>query len=102
MKINFSQHFKYYASHEIQETSMADALAQHLFTGTGLKPSGDPTADGKRKYDFYLLSVKLQNADEQTEYTPDELVMIKEVAGEAFVPGAYGQIISLIDGNPKA
>lgn len=74
---------------------MSDALAQHLFAGTGFKPSGDETNDMKKKYEYFKLSQKMQKGE--ADFTTEELTIIKNVAANAFVPGAYGQIYELIE-----
>ena len=50
-------------------------------------------------YAYYKLFKKLDTAATDTEYTPDELNIIKRVAAIAYAPGAYGQIVEMIDGK---
>ena len=50
-------------------------------------------------YAYYKLFKKLDSAATDTEYTPDELNIIKLVADIAYPPGAYGQIVEMIDGK---
>lgn len=96
MKINFNRKFSDYKNSEMDGgDTMASALAQHLFAGTGFKPTGDEASDMRQKYEYYCLSQKLQRGEE--DYSTEELTSIKKVAASAFVPGAYGQIYELIE-----
>lgn len=98
MKANFNQPFRDSKGNEVKGSPIiADALAQHLYAGTGLKPTGNYEDDAAAKYAYFRLSQKVQNATDETDYTAEELTSIKRVAMEALVPGAYGQVCDIIE-----
>lgn len=79
--------------------SLADELKKLVYGGASIKPNEDPVKRADEMYAFYKLFRKLDNATPDTEYTPDELNIIKRVSAMAYAPGAYGQIIEMIDGK---
>jgi hypothetical protein len=94
MKLNFNIHFKDIAGVEIPGETFADAIAKALFLGRGVSLS-----DADEKYAAYRLSTKLLAANADIVLSDDELKLIRKVAAAALTPGAYGQLIDLL--NPQ-
>ena len=78
---------------------LADELKKLVYGGVGIKQNEDPMRRADEMYGYYKLFKKLDTATSDTEYTPDELNIIKRVAAIVYSPGAYGQIVEMIDGK---
>ena len=78
---------------------LADELKKLVYGGAGLNQNSDVVKRADEMYAYYKLFIKLDGATADTEYTPEELVIIKRVAAICLAPGAYGQVIDLIDGR---
>ena len=78
---------------------LADELKKLVYGGVGLNQNSDVVKRADEMYSYYKLFKKLDSAATDTEYTPDELNIIKRVAAIAYAPGAYGQIVEMIDGK---
>lgn len=78
---------------------LADELKKLVYGGVSIKQNEDPMKRADEMYAYYKLFKKLDAATPDTEYTPDELNIIKRVAAIAYSPGAYGQIVEMIDGK---
>lgn len=78
---------------------LADELKKLVYGGAGLNQNSDVVKRADEMYAYYKLFKKLDTAATDTEYTPDELNIIKRVAAIAYAPGAYGQIVEMIDGK---
>lgn len=78
---------------------LANELKKLVYAGVCIKQDQDPMKRAEEMYAFYKLFKKLDQATPETEYTPDELNIIKRVSAMAYAPGAYGQIIEMIDGK---
>ena len=79
--------------------SLASILKKYVYVGHGIDQTTDEKKHADTKYAYYKLFIKLDGATADTEYTPEELVIIKRVAAICLAPGAYGQVIDLIDGR---
>lgn len=84
---------------EGQNEPIADFLKKYIYGGQGLDRNADEKKHADEMYAYYKLFQKLDNATPETEYTPEELVIIKRVSAQCLVPGAYGQVIDMIDGK---
>lgn len=115
MKVNLSKAFKDYKGDEATEDvevldkdgkkttekkvqTMSNLLGYLLFNGHGLIRSGDASKDNARKYEAYKLSVRVVASKGAIDLTPEEAVIIKEVASN-LPAGGYGQVVDLIDGK---
>ena len=78
---------------------LADELKKLVYGGVSIKQNEDPVKRAEEMYSYYKLFKKLDTATPDTEYTPDELNIIKRVAAVVYSPGAYGQIVEMIDGK---
>ena len=78
---------------------LADELKKLVYGGVSIKQNEDPMKRAEEMYAYYKLFKKLDAATPDTEYTPDELNIIKRVAAIVYSPGAYGQIVEMIDGK---
>ena len=78
---------------------LADELKKLVYGGVSIKQNEDPMKRAEEMYAYYKLFKKLDAATPDTEYTPDELNIIKRVAVIVYSPGAYGQIVEMIDGK---
>ena len=84
---------------EDKNETVANELKKLVYGGVCIKQDQDPIKRADEMYAYYKLFQKLDNATPETEYTPDELNIIKRVSAMAYTPGAYGQIIEMIDGK---
>lgn len=115
MKVNFNKAFKNYRGEDATEDVEAvskdgkktiekkkqmvnDMLAAILYSGHGLVRLGDAEKDNRRKYEAYKLSLRVCSAKGAIDITPEEAIIIKEVA-VSLSAGGYGQIVDLIDGK---
>ena len=78
---------------------LADELKKLVYGGVSIKQNEDPMKRAEEMYAYYKLFKKLDTATPDTEYTPDELNIIKRVSAIVYSPGAYGQIVEMIDGK---
>ena len=78
---------------------LADELKKLVYGGISIINENDMVKRAEEMYAYYKLFKKLDAATPDTEYTPDELNIIKRVAVIAYSPGAYGQIVEMIDGK---
>lgn len=94
MKVDFTKTFTYPVAVG-REDKIADVLAIRAFQGEGISQENDPDKRAKRSLEMYRLYQKLASATPDTDWTPEELVLIKQVAG-VLLPGLYGQVVDLI------
>ena len=78
---------------------VANELKKLVYGGISIEENKDLIRRAEEMYAYYKLFKKLDNATPDTEYTPDELNIIKRVSAIAYSPGAYGQIVEMIDGK---
>ena len=96
MKVNFNRSFKDCNGKEISGDDIAHSVAEALFFyGKGKPVSRDD------KFRAYLLSQRIIANGGVTEMTTEEASLIKEVCGEAFTAGGYGQVCELIENNKQ-
>ncbi len=91
-KINLNKEFTDFSGSIIAGEKMADAIAKNLYLGNGIAPN-----NGDEKYAAYKLSSKIIHASDDINLSDEEIVLIKKVAAVSFTPGAYGQVIDLLD-----
>ena len=78
---------------------LAHELKKLVYGGISIINENDMVKRAEEMYAYYKLFKKLDAATPDTEYTPDELNIIKRVSAIAYSPGAYGQIVEMIDGK---
>ena len=91
-KINLNQEFTDCFGTIIAGEKISDAIAKHLYLGKGIS-----SENGDEKYAAYKLSAKIVTAKDKVECTPEEIALIKKMAAVGFTPGAYGQILDLLE-----
>lgn len=79
--------------------NIASIIKKYVYIGHGIEQNADEKKFADMKYSYYKLFQKLDNATAETEYTPEELVIIKRVAAICLAPGLYGKVVDLIDGG---
>lgn len=115
MKVNFNKAFRAYNGEDATEDKevigkdgkksvvkekqmISEMVAMLLYGGQGLVRSGDTDKDNKNKFAAYKLSQRVILSKGAIEITPEEAVLIKQVASH-LTAGGYGQIVELIDGK---
>ena len=98
MKVNFNVNVTDFNGAEVKVNdnvvSIADELCKIMFfAGTGDRMSND------EKYLAYKIGRKIANNEQ--EYTAEELAFIKDQAGKSLAAGVYGFLIDTIEGNIK-
>jgi hypothetical protein len=91
-KINLNKEFKDFSGSIIAGEMISDAIAKNLYLGKGIAPD-----NGDEKYAAYKLSSKIIHAKDDMDVTPEEIILIKKVAAVALTPGAFGQVIDLLE-----
>lgn len=98
MKVNFNVNVTDFNGVDIKvngmEVNMADELQKIMF----FAGAGDGMSN-EDKYIAYKLGRKIANNDQ--EYTAEELSFIKLHAGKTLAAGVYGFLIDTIEGNLK-
>ena len=97
MKIDLTKNFVYPMGTN-REDKMAEVLAIRAFQGDGMQPENDADKRAKNAMELYRLYTKLSTAKPDTDWSPEELVLIKRVAA-SLLPGLYGQVVTLVDGH---
>lgn len=92
MKINLKKNFVDVYGIENTDASIHAAVAAALFN---LGQSKSASRDDKIR--AYNLSVKLISNDGEIDVTSEDITLIKEVAGDAFTAGGYGQIVNIVE-----
>lgn len=72
-------------------------VAQCLFNGTGIRPSGNQQTDADKKLRAYRLCMQIMDAVGEIDITAEDAVLIKE-AVSGLTPGCYSQVVKLIEG----
>lgn len=91
-KINLNKEFTDVSGTIIAGEMISDAIAKHLYLGKGISVD-----NGDEKYAAYKLSSKIIHATGAIEVSPEEITLIKKTAASALTPGAYGQVIDLLE-----
>lgn len=101
MKVKFYDSFKDFAGQPLRingETQIVGCIvAQCLFNGTGIRPSGNQQTDADKKLRAYRLCMQIMDAAEEIDITAEDAVLIKE-AVSGLTPGCYSQVVKLIEG----
>ena len=92
MKINLNKQFKDITGADIAGETYADALAKGLYFGRGIS-----VTNGDEKYAAYKLSTRIIAEKNEIELSGDDAVLIRKVASSVLTPGAYGQVIDLLE-----
>ena len=98
MKVKFYDSFKDFDGRINGETQIVGRIvAQCLFNGTGIRPSGNQQTDADKKLRAYRLCMQIMDAAEEIDITAEDAVLIKE-AVSGLTPGCYSQVVKLIEG----
>lgn len=100
MKVCFNVDFKDFDGNLLlvngKPQCMGRIVAQCLFNGTSIKPTGNFQTDNEKKLQAYSLCMKIMGSDVEIDMTLEDAVLIKE-AVEGLTPGCYSQIVALIE-----
>lgn len=101
MKVNFYDCFKDFDGHPLhingEPQLVSRIVAQCLFNGTGIRPSGNQQTDADKKLRAYRLCMQIMDAVGEIDITAEDAVLIKE-AVSGLTPGCYSQVVKLIEG----
>lgn len=101
MKVNFYDCFKDFDGQPLyingEPQLVSRIVAQCLFNGTGIRPSGNQQTDADKKLRAYRLCIQIMDADGEIDITAEDAVLIKE-AVSGLTPGCYSQVVKLIEG----
>lgn len=101
MKVNFYDSFKDFDGLPLQINGemqiIGRIVAQCLFNGTGIRPSGNQQTDADKKLRAYRLCIQIMDAGGEIDITAEDAVLIKE-AVSGLTPGCYSQVVKLIEG----
>ena len=100
MKVNFYDCFKDFDGQPLhingEPQLVSRIVAQCLFNGTGIRPSGNQQTDADKKLRAYRLCMKIMDAVGEIDITAEDAVLIKE-AVSGLTPGCYSQVVQLIE-----
>jgi hypothetical protein len=91
-KINLNKQFRDITGARIAGETYADAIAKGLYFGRGIS-----VTNGEEKYAAYKLSTRIIAEKTEIELTDDETALVRKVAAAVLTPGAYGQVIDLLE-----
>ena len=101
MKVNFYDCFKDFDGQPLhingEPQLVSRIVAQCLFNGTGIRPSGNQQTDADKKLRAYRLCMQIMDAVGEMDITAEDAVLIKE-AVSGLTPGCYSQVVKLIEG----
>lgn len=101
MKVNFYDCFKDFDGQPLhingEPQLVSRIVAQCLFNGTGIRPSGNQQTDADIKLRAYRLCMQIMDAVGEIDITAEDAVLIKE-AVSGLTPGCYSQVVKLIEG----
>ena len=101
MKVNFNTYFKDFDGGELlindKPQSIGRIVAQCLFNGTGINPTGNLQVDNEKKLQSHNLCMRIMGSTAEVDITLEDAVLIKEAVG-GLTPGCFSQIIKLIEG----
>ena len=95
MKVNLTAVLKDDKGIEVEDGSLKTLLVNALFSNL----KGDETLDGKKKYEMYTLSKKISEAEEEVELSAEEITLLKDRVGKAYVVLFMGQIWDMLEGK---
>lgn len=100
MKVNFYDCFKDFDGQPLhingEPQLVSRIVAQCLFNGTGIRPSGNQQTDADKKLRAYRLCMQIMDAVGEIDITAEDAVQIKE-AVSGLTPGCYSQVVQLIE-----
>lgn len=100
MKVNFYDCFKDFDGQPLhingEPQLVSRIVAQCLFNGTGIRPSGNQQTDADKKLRAYRLCMQIMDAVGEIDITAEDAVLIKE-AVSGLTPGCYSQVVKLIE-----
>lgn len=100
MKVNFYDCFKDFDGQPLhingEPQLVSRIVAQCLFNGTGIRPSGNQQTDADKKLRAYRLCMQIMDAVGEIDITAENAVLIKE-AVSGLTPGCYSQVVQLIE-----
>lgn len=100
MKVNFYDCFKDFDGQPLhingEPQLVSRIVAQCLFNGTGIRPSGNQQTDADKKLRAYRLCMQIMDAAGEIDITAEDAVLIKE-AVSGLTPGCYSQVVQLIE-----
>ena len=100
MKVNFYDCFKDFDGQPLhingEPQLVSRIVAQCLFNGTGIRPSGNQQTDADNKLRAYRLCMQIMDAVGEIDITAEDAVLIKE-AVSGLTPGCYSQVVQLIE-----
>ena len=100
MKVNFYDCFKDFDGQPLhihgEPQLVSRIVAQCLFNGTGIRPSGNQQTDADKKLRAYRLCMQIMDAVGEIDITAEDAVLIKE-AVSGLTPGCYSQVVQLIE-----
>ena len=95
MKVNLHIPFRAFGGEELKGEAkgktMAHFLAQALFSGAGVGSTPE------EKFAAYKLCNRILNEPGEIELDKDERKLIKESACASLTPGAFGQVMDLLN-----
>lgn len=95
MKVNLHIPFRAFRGEELKGEAkgktMAHFLAQSLFSGAGVGQTPE------EKFAAYKLCNRILNEPGEIELDKDERKLIKESACASLTPGAFGQVMDLLN-----
>lgn len=101
MRVNFYDCFKDFDGQPLhingEPQLVSRIVAQCLFNGTGIRPSGNQQTDADKKLRAYRLCMQIMDAVGEIDITAEDAVLIKE-AVSGLTPGCYSQVVKLIEG----
>lgn len=101
MKVNFYDCFKDFDGQPLhingEPQLVSRIVAQCLFNGTGIRPSGNQQTDADKKLRAYRLCMQIMDTVGEIDITAEDAVLIKE-AVSGLTPGCYSQVVKLIEG----
>lgn len=100
MKVNFYDCFKDFDGQPLhingEPQLVSRIVAQCLFNGTGIRPSGNQQTDADKKLRAYRLCMQIMDAVGEIDITAEDAVLIKE-AVSGLTRGCYSQVVQLIE-----
>lgn len=95
MTRNFNKPFIGFDGKPVDDKKISDILGMQLYAAG----NGKDNVSGDDKLRAYHLSVQLHANPEAVELTTEDCALIKSVAENSLVAGAYGQVVDIIEGD---
>lgn len=99
MKIKIKEPILDYEGKEIKQPPEDKTLTffDVFINSLNSQMNGEPPLPAETKNKIYQISKKIYASDEPN-FTPDQLLLIKERVGKAYAPMVYGKVCEIIDG----